>query len=293
MLIKPKGSFQKIVKVKPEQFESFNMVEIFGFTDMNSKMGLIERALSQAAVHPGFGSLLKMNDTPPDNEPVGSLLCYPNTYRSGLLLFLIEIEGVKTIDGASIYFSDGVQHRFRIEKISVSRNRSQGILHGSLNNTIKISLYEPAFIADRQWHGEDSQHEVLIYGIPYYIEIGTPPPLEIIDHTKQDGSKVFLNFNNAAIIMPMDDAPASYYSIYGPIKKITPYELDVLVQKTWRIRVTIARIGEASDDDVDIDLFVPFSMFEKNIAPKEGDMIHANARMCTRLMLANSVMSMN
>jgi len=89
--------------------------------------------------------------------------------------------------------------------------------------------------------------------------------------------------------MPMKDVPASLYSILGPVKRINPYELEVLDQKVWRVRVTIARIGDETDEDVDIDLFVPDTMWGEVGLPKEGDMIQANIRLCSRLWIANPV----
>ncbi|MCA0423741.1 MAG: hypothetical protein LCH61_10510 [Proteobacteria bacterium] len=276
--------------VEPEQFDFFNMIELFGIKDRDAALQLVERATTQGGIHPGFGGrVTPAIQPPPEGEPKGALISDAFTMRSGLLTFIVEVDGRNTLDGASIYFSDGVQHRFQLDAISISENRSQGILHGTLNDTIAVSLYEPAFLSDRQWHGEDSDHDVVLYGVPYSIKIGTPPPIEVVDRIKDDGSKMPLNFEGAAIFMPMKDVPASLYSILGPVKRINPYELEVLAQKVWRVRVTIARIGDETDEDVDIDLFVPDTMWGEVGLPKEGDMIQANIRLCSRLWIANPV----
>ena len=60
-------------------------------------------------------------------------------------------------------------------------------------------------------------------------------------------------------------------------------------QKVWQIRVTVARIGDETDEDVDIDLFVPDAMWTTGAPPKEGDMVQANIRLCSRLWMANPV----
>ena len=287
---KPKGSFASIVTVEPDQFGFFNMIELFGIADRDAAIQLVEKATTAGSIHPGFGGgVMPAIQKPPEGEPKGALISYPNTMRSGLLTFIVEIDGRNTLDGASIYFSDGVQHRFKLEVISVSANRSQGILHGVLNDALPVSLYEPAFLSDRHWHGEGSDHDVVLYGLPYSIDIGTPPPIEVVDRIKDDGSMMPLRFEGAAIFMPMKDAPASLYSILGPVKRIKPYELDVLDQKVWQIRVTVARIGDETDEDVDIDLFVPDAMWTTGAPPKEGDMVQANIRLCSRLWMANPV----
>jgi hypothetical protein len=285
---KPKGSFASIVSVEPDEFDFLNMVELFGFEDQDAAIRLVEQATTQGGIHPGFGGgVMPAIQKPPEGEPKGALVAFPNMLRNGLFAFIIEVEGRNTLDGASVYFSEGVQHRFQLERISISQNRSQGILHGTLNDAISISVYEPAFLSDRQWHGEGSDHDVLLYGLPYMIEIGTPPPIEVVDRIKDDGSMMPLRFEGAAIFMPMKDAPASLYSILGPVKRIKPYDMEVLDRKVWQIRITVARIGDDTDEDVDIDLFVTDTMLNGREPPKEGDMVQANIRLCCRLWMAN------
>jgi hypothetical protein len=293
-LPKPKGSFASIATLEPDVFDGLNMLEIFGYPELEDARRLLKHVVETGLVHPGFGGPLLPEAQPaPEGEPEGWLICHPNMYRSGVMAFIVEVDGQPTLEGAAVYFSEGVQHRFKLEAISVSSNRSQGILHGVLDGWVQASVYEPAFLADRQWHGEGSDHDIALYALPFFIEVGAPSAIEVEDRLKNDGSMMKINLEGAAMMTPIEDAPPSYYSICGPVKRIREYDLEVLGNKVWNVRVTVCRIGDDQQNDFDLDLFVPDAMWAGGSLPGPGEMVQAQVRLCSRLWMANPFRSVD
>ncbi|PYE86649.1 hypothetical protein [Phyllobacterium leguminum] len=286
---KPAGNFSAIASVDEEAFEFFNMFDAFGIEDRDRALALVGEATKMGLLHPGFGGrAISEMQPPPLGEPKGALLGHPNIFRSGIVVSLVNVNNQMTVDGASVYFSEGVQHRFALESITLSKNRGMGILHGTIADDVAISVFEPSFISDRQWHGEGSIHEIALYGVPYWLEIGTPPPIEVPDRFSGDGTETkLLYFNKAAMILALKDAPPSFYSILGPVKAVRPYSLEVLGQRITEITVTVARVGEDYEKDVDIKLFVPDSIMSAGTIPDVGHQIQATIRLCSRLWIAN------
>lgn len=286
---RPAGSFAAIASVQPDEFADENGLDAFGLSDRDQIRKLVETAMQTGIVHPGFGGgAIPAIQPPPPGEPDGGLIAFPAMLRHGLACSIIEVEGRNTLDAVSIYFSEGVEHRFTLDSISLSQSRGQGILNGALNDEVAVCLYEPTFVSDRQWHGEGSVHKVVVYGIPHAMTVSVPPPVEVDGRPPGGpGAKIRPSLEGAAMIMPLRRAPRSYYSVRGPVKTTKPYDTEVLGQRVWRTRVTVARTGEYHEDDLDIDLFVPESILGQTGLPAEGDVVRAAIRLCCRIWIAN------
>ena len=284
----PRGDFGAIVTVDEDAFDVFNMFDAYGLKDRDEAIARVREAIDAGLIHPGFGGpAVPEPQAPPPGEPEGVLLAYPNSLRSGILAAVVDVEGKMLLEGATVYFSDGVQHRFRLEGITLSKHRGMGILHGVVGEDLAVSVFEPSFLSDRQWHGEGSVHEVLLYGIPYRLEIGTPPPLEVPNRFTADGAATeLLYFDEAAMILPVEDAPPGFYGVLGPVKKVAAYPLEVLGRRVTEITMTVARLGEG-EVDVDIRLFAPDVLMGQGTVPQVGQQIQATIRLCARLWMAN------
>jgi hypothetical protein len=293
MYNKAPGPLNKITAVESSFFQPFSMFEPFGFNELTDILTDVEECLVKGIVHPGFGGVsFTTKLSTPEGEPDGVLIAYPPQMRSGILSRLLIQDAHKLLVGASIYFSEGTLHRFELDSISLSDDRSDAVLHGTLAGEIQISLYEPSFLCDRIWHGAGADHDIALYAIAYHYKISIPPPIDIEDPFKRDGSKTKLRFDEAAFIVPIKDAPPSYYAVVGPVKKVSPYSLTVCEQEIIVIRMAMARVDGEDDEsdalkDIDVDVYVSQHLFNKCGIPKVGDIFQVNVRMCSRLWMAN------
>ncbi|MEY4482762.1 MAG: hypothetical protein RL693_214 [Verrucomicrobiota bacterium] len=293
MYNKAPGPLNKVTAVESSFFQPFSMFESFGFCELTDILTYVEECLVSGIVHPGFGGNgLTTKQSAPEGEPDGVLIAYPPQMRSGVLSRLLIQGERKILVGATVYFSEGTINRFELDSISLSDDRSDAVLHGTLAGEIQISLYEPSFLGDRIWHGAGADHDIALYAIAYHYKTGVPPPIDMQDPFKRDGSKTKLRFDEAAFIVPIKDAPPSYYAVVGPVKKVSSYGLTVCNQEIIVIRVAMARIDSEDDEsealkDIDVDVYVSQYLFDKCGIPNVGDIFQVNVRMCSRLWMAN------
>lgn len=289
MARRPPGAFAAIVEVDDAAFDVLCMFDAFGIDDAENRLATVQGALESQLLHPGFGGKMLPEVQPePPGEPVAFVVASEDHYRCGVVPTIVIENDQPVLSGASVYFEGGVQHRLQLERIIVSEDRARGILEGTLDDSISVSLFEPTFASERQWHGEGADHEVLVYGVCYSFEIGVPPPFEIEPPwDRGSGRMETFSLEGAAMLMPASKEQPWFHEIAGPVVSVSEYDMRVLGQRVWKVRATVARIGDGYDVDVNIDLFVSETVLAEGSLPDPGQMIQARCALCCRLWEAN------
>ncbi|HRK24333.1 MAG TPA: hypothetical protein PLQ11_05195 [Beijerinckiaceae bacterium] len=266
------------------------MFDAFGLDFRADIVPRVDEWVQGAIIHPGFGHPGDLGSPePPAGEPTVMLLANQNTFRCGVVLGVSVADEQAMLSSASIFFEGGRQHQLALRRILVSKDRTMGLLDGDLDDAVAITLFEPTFASERQWHGEGSVHEVLVYGICYRLSVGAPPPMQVADPLDgRSGKTQTLYFDDAAMLIPREHPPW-LYTIIGPVLQVDDYEMTVLDQHVLKVRVVVARLDD--DKDVDVDLFVTKTALRGGKRPKVGDMIEASVALCARLWEPNVAFS--
>jgi hypothetical protein len=225
----------------------------------------------------------------PSEEPAGTVLSWP-MQRFGVFLIVQLSEGHKGGELASAFprASDGVEHVVDLEVVRLWPNRLEAQIEGVVGNgAMPIVFFDPLFARHRGFYQKDGRYRFIFTGFPYRIEVCDSPPIVINDPERvramrratepqvsteeTDSEPIVIQTKGMAALFPLQDAGADDYQFQGPVKSVTELDAKMLGCRTWRVRVTVARFSELSDEDFDIDLYVTEKALESGALPKIGD----------------------
>lgn len=280
---RPPGSFAAIL-TPYDRLDVFEMFDAFGIDTQDKLDEILGRCLREGVEWDRLGI---WGLDRPHGEPRVQFVVWPHLARCGCVLRVVHVGDEPQVVGASIFFTDGAWHAFRLRRILLAPLRDHALLEGEIGD-MPVTLYEPLFATSRGWHGRDSLHRIYVYGVVYSLAIGVPPPIDVtLRFDPETGlpappRQTKLRLDEAAMMLS-SDAGEGYYRILGPVVAARRFELD-LFGPLWLIRVTVARLDEG---DFDIALFVPDIALPDGQVPKPGDMVSAHLRLCARLAEAN------
>ncbi|HMT14039.1 MAG TPA: hypothetical protein PKE19_04740 [Aestuariivirga sp.] len=289
MFNRPKGSFAKIARVGPDQIALNNSLHAFGIDDRNAIMRVVEDVITKGTAHPGYGGFYRATARQrPDGEPAARVMVSPGSLRSGVALTITAIGGNDTVEGLSVYFSDGVEYRFMLDEITLSAARGMGVLHGSIADGVPISVLEPTFAMDRCWHGAGSVHQILLYAVAHAIDLAPMPdlPAPHLPSGASPHSGTFAFADDFTALFPALEGPANLCGIQGVIKEVKPYELPVLGQNVTSLRMTMAKELAMFGKPLDVMVFVSDGVLG-TARPEVGRQCYIEGSLCARLWLAN------
>lgn len=189
---------------------------------------------------------------------------------------------------ASLYpwTSEGVQHTIKLKQVKLWPGRLEAYIVASVGpgDEIDIAFFDTLFAANRVFYKKDELYQFILVGFPYSFQISKSEPI-IIDapskvrslrqamyanDTQQRESSEPLTFETKGMtaLLPRPDLAADDYEFQGPVKSVTEYHAEILGQRAWRIRVTVARPG---DQDFDIDLCLTEKTLGNSRLPKIGE----------------------
>jgi hypothetical protein len=154
-----------------------------------------------------------------------------------------------------------------------------------------IVWLDALFAADRAYYAQGSVHRIILAGIAHRFEIGSFPPVRITPDApsyralrdinpqavEDDGTIVFRTEGMAALL-PIENAQPTFYSISGPVKRVSEYTGELFGARVWEIRTTVARLGPGNDRDFDLSIFVSAYVLGDKPLPRPGDGVTAAIR---------------
>jgi hypothetical protein len=225
----------------------------------------------------------------PSEEPASAVLSWP-TQRFGVFLVVRLDEAHKRNELVSAFprASEGVEHVVDLEAVRLWPNRLEAQIEGLVGNgAMPIVFFDPLFARHRGFYQKDKRYHFIIAGFPYRIEVCDSPPIVIDDPERvravrramephvpteeSDSEPIVIQTKGMASLFPLQDASADDYHFQGPVKSVTELDAKMLGCRTWRLRVTVARFSELSDEDFDIDLYVTEKVLGSGALPKIGD----------------------
>ncbi|HRQ82735.1 MAG TPA: hypothetical protein PKZ97_16615 [Azospirillaceae bacterium] len=236
----------------------------------------------------------------PPGEPEGELLTWPGA-RCGLAMLVAARDGQPMLTALWPFTTDGAEHEIRIDKVSLAPDRLQAVIEGTIGDTLSLAWLDVQFAVDRAYYAAGSVHQVVLAGIAHQFDVGAPPPVRIAPDAPNyqvlrqeldaealdDDGAIVVHTDGMAAIFPLDGAPMTLHSIQGPVKRIDEYGGEMFGRKIWRLRITVARIGDGYDTDVDLDVFLTDVVLDGRLLPAVGDDVSATVRLQGRIWRPN------
>lgn len=225
----------------------------------------------------------------PPSEPEGAVLSWPlQDFGMFFVIRLGDASRKGELVSAFPRASDGVEHVVDLEAIRLWPNRLEAQIEGLVGGgAVPITFFDTLFARHRGFYQKHRRYRFILAGFPYRIEVCESPPVVIDDpervsalrramnpddrNEQPDSEPLIIQTKGMAALFPLSDGAGDDYEFQGPVKSITELDSEMLGCRTWRIRVTVARFGDLSDDDFDIDLYVTDKVLEGGPTPKIGD----------------------
>jgi hypothetical protein len=200
-----------------------------------------------------------------------------------LAVLITDPDGRKAPTAAWPFTTDGIEHEIEIERVLLAPDRLQAIVEGTIAEELPVTWLDVLFPVDRAFYAEASVHRVVLAGIAHRFSISAPPPIQIAEddpsyavlrdlnpHAAGDDGTITINTQGMAAIFPVEGGPATLYSIQGPVKRIEKYSGELFGRDVWDIRVTVARLGDENDQDVDLSIMVSDIVLNGQRLPQVG-----------------------
>jgi hypothetical protein len=206
----------------------------------------------------------------PDTEPKGVLLVWPIPRFGAIMAIELDASaGENRFVAMYPWMSDGVQHTVRLVRVHLWPSRLEAQLQGLVGAAanMPITFFDPLFAANRAFYRKGEEYQVIMVGFPYRFEISESKPVVIDDRSRVRGLRnamhtddpsrrdseapLVFDTKGMAALLPREDIAADAYEFRGPVKAVAELHTQMLGQRAWRVRVTVARLG---DDDFDVDL---------------------------------------
>jgi hypothetical protein len=282
-----------------DSFDNSWWFEPFGLDPPTIAKELLPNAFKEARVVVGCAANRAVVAFPlPPGEPEGILLTWPSA-RCGLATLVIDLNGRKSLTAGWPFTTDGIEHEIEIGRVLLAPDRMQAVIEGTIGEELSLSWLDVLFPVDRAYYARGSVHRVNLAGFAHRFSLRSPPPLRITPDAPvyeglrdmnpaavdEDGA-ITIRTEGVAAILPVDDAPATLYSIQGPVKRIDEYGGNLFDRKVWDVRVTVARIGDDMRE-VDLPILLTDLILAGRPLPKAGDDISAIIRLQGRILWPN------
>lgn len=274
-------AFHDLINTVPISLEEFAFFDLLNIKTQEQVGSALAQALQSGHVEPGT---LVRGATVPEGEPSGR--SYLSVPRCGVQVNAIDTQEGPQITSGAIYFTEGKQHRFALDSISLTPMREQAILHGCAGGIVDLNLYYPSYLAERHLHGPGSVHDILIYGMGHVLRRFAVETIEIPD--PETGEATPVRTDKLASILPASRSEvAADYLVTGPVVRVANAPLPILGHHFRQIDMTCGLTGDNPDEPFNIRILVPDTVPDWDLPIAEGDTVEAIATLCARLWIAN------
>jgi hypothetical protein len=208
-------------------------------------------AVTYALANPGSAPVAKKN------EPAGHLLLWPEP-QSGLVTIIHSEQGgsCNSFSAAFPFISDGIMVKCRLQKVRLFASRLEAqleVLAGS-DELLCLTFYDAHYLGNRFLYMQNEAFNFILRGFAYHLQI----------NDDSDG---------LSALFQREELGADHYEIHGPVTTISEPAGRMLGQKTWLIRVAIARTVD--DEAVEMEFCLTQKTLGKNSLPQRGQNVSA------------------
>lgn len=224
------------------------------FAGMTSVITASQMAVSYATSH--ADSSLK----PDPAEPVGHLLEWPSS-RCGLTSIIRSDQGgqCNTLQAVFPFTGEGVLYCCKLLETRLFSNRleAQLVVLAGLDEELSLTFYDAHYLLDRMVYKKDEVYQFVLRGFIYHLMVNAPDP----------------QYKGMTAIFPREELGADHYEVQGPVKEVKEFDFDMLGQKFWLVKITIA--NNSAGEDLDLDLVLTRKVLGTGQVPRIGDDISA------------------
>jgi hypothetical protein len=167
----------------------------------------------------------------------------------------------------------------------------QAMIEARIGGELGLTYHDYEFAAHRGLYVRGVDHRLVLAGIAHTFGMADTTPVKLSpdapsfsalsrdgEAVGEDGMITISTTGMAAIFHRPDIAPNAY-ELRGPVLQVRKTLNEILDQPVWLVRVTVARIGDENDVDVNLDLAVTAAMLGGRPLPEKGDDVEAVIRL--------------
>lgn len=179
------------------------------------------------------------------------------------------------------YAASGLRRRLAVEEVIPWENGIEGWIKASPpgNDGPSLTFFDTRFYANQRLMKTGLEAEFMLAGLAYFAEVAHPEPLLI---TKEDTiramragtaqaddlSPIEVRMEGAAMLFPRDKYAPDEYEFQAPVKMVETF--DVFDRRMTKLTITVARLLDADNPDIDLELFVGDHVWRSNERPIPG-----------------------
>lgn len=179
------------------------------------------------------------------------------------------------------YAASGPRRRLVVEEIIPWQNGIEAWIKASPpgDGGPSLTFFDTRFYANHHLMKTGLEADFVLAGLAYFAEVAHPEPVLI---TKEDTiramragtaqaddlSPIEVRMEGAAMLFPRDDYAPDEYEFQAPVKMVETF--DVFDRRMSKLTITVARLMDDNDPDIDIELFVGDHVWRSNERPMPG-----------------------
>lgn len=211
-------------------------------------------------------------------------IAWPDTPLRGLSLISEERQNGITrqvLASAFPYAATGLRHRLVVKEILPWQSGIEAWIKASPpgDDGPSITFFDTRFYANQRLMKIGLEADFILAGLGYFAEVVYPEPVLITkEHTiramragtagADDLSPIEVGMEGTAMLLPRDDYAPDEYEFHGPVKLVDTF--DVFDRRMIKLTITVARLSDHNDSDIDIELFVGDHVWRSNERPMPG-----------------------
>lgn len=175
----------------------------------------------------------------------------------------------------------GVSHRLVIDHIQPWDSGTGAWIKASFADAEGpgLTFFDTRYYANKSRYEIGQEASFVLAAVAYRAEVVHPEPiliekLETIRAMRAgrpnegDDSPIEIQFAGAAMLLPRDDALPGDHEFQGPVKEVEQFELND--RHVRRLRLTLVRLLERDDADIDVYLYVDERRWSNDERPVPG-----------------------
>lgn len=142
-----------------------------------------------------------------------------------------------------------------------------------------LTFFDTRFYANRDRLSVGLEAEFILAGLAYFAEVAHPEPILITKpetiramragtERADDPSPIEVHMAGGATLFPRDQYAPDEYEFQGPVKRVETFEL--FDRHFTRLTLTVARLLEPNDADIDLDIYLGDHVWRSNERPLPG-----------------------
>lgn len=175
----------------------------------------------------------------------------------------------------------GVRHRLVIDEIIPWQEGMEAWIKASFpdGDGPQLGFFDTRYYAHHSRLKVGMEADFVLAGLAYSAEVAHPEPVTITDpaviqsmrqgtNDPDDTSPIKILLTGGAFLFPREDYAPDEFEFQAPVKAAQPFELRG--RRLVRLTVTLVRLLDRVDEDIDIDLYVAEHVWRSNERPMPG-----------------------